>query len=119
MTDTSSPNPTDLPLPDYDHLPIGSLQHRIRTLTRDQLQVIADYEQQHAHRPLVQTMIEARLQELDSGALPSGGDPDALQPEQAPAPAGESQVSPATSGPKMNPPSQGVPSNPAQPRSTG
>jgi hypothetical protein len=75
MTDTSSPNPADLPLPDYDHLPTGSLQHRIRTLTRDQLQVIADYEQQHAHRPLVQTMIQARLAELDSGASPSGGDP--------------------------------------------
>jgi hypothetical protein len=81
--------------------------------------VIADYEQQHAHRPLVQTMIQARLAELDSGASPSGGDPAGLQPEQAPAPGGDSGVSPATSGPPMNPPSQGVPSNPSQPRSTG
>ena len=119
MTDSSSPSSSELPLPDYDHLPTGSLQHRIRTLTRDQLQLIADYEQQHAHRPLVQTMIQARLAELDNGAEPSGGSPAAAQPEQAPAPEGQSPVSPATSGPKMNPPSQGVPSNPAQPRSTG
>ena len=119
MTDSSSPSSSELPLPDYDHLPTGSLQHRIRTLTRDQLQQIADYERQHAHRPLVATMIQARLDELDNGAEPSGGSPDAAQPEQAPAPAGQSHVSPATSGPKMNPPSQGVPSNPAQPRSTG
>ncbi len=82
--------------------------------------MIADYEQQHAHRPLVQTMIQPRLQELNSGATPSGGDPDALlQPERAPAPDGQSQAGPATFGPPMNPPSQGVPSNPAQPRSTG
>lgn len=119
MTETSSPSPAELPLPDYDHLPTGSLQHRIRTLTRQQLQVIADYERQHAHRPLVQTMIEARLAELDAGAEPSSGAPDALQPEHPPAPAGQSEASPATSGPKMNPPSQGVPSNPTQPRTTG
>ena len=119
MTDTSSPSSADLPLPDYDHLPTGSLQHRLRTLTREQLQVIADYERQHAHRPLVQTLIEARLAELDAGAEPSGGAPDAVQPEHAPAPGGQSPVTPATSGPKLNPPSQGVPSNPSQPRPTG
>ena len=119
MTDTSSPSPAELPLPDYDHLPTGALRHRIRTLTREQLRVLAQYESQHAHRPLVETMIQARLAELDSGAQPSGGAPDALRPEQPPAPAGQSQVTPATSGPKMNPPSQGVPSNPSQPRSTG
>jgi hypothetical protein len=119
MTDSSSPSSAELPLPDYDHLPTGSLQHRIRTLTREQLQAIADYERQHAHRPLVETIIQARLTELDSGAEPSGGAADALQPEHAPAPAGQSPVTPATSGPKMNPPSQGVPSNPTQPRSTG
>lgn len=119
MTDDSSPSSADLPLPDYDHLPTGSLQHRIRTLTREQLQVIAEYERQHAHRPLVETMIQARLAELDGGAEPSGGAADAAQPERPPAPAGQSAVSPATSGPKMNPPSQGVPSNPTQPRSTG
>jgi hypothetical protein len=116
MTDTPSPSSADLPLPDYDHLPTASLQHRIRTLTREQLQVIAEYESQHAHRPLVETMIQARLAELDKGAEPSGGAPDAQRPEQSPGPAGQSPVTPATSGPKMNPPSQGVPSNPGQPR---
>jgi hypothetical protein len=38
----------ELPLPDYDHLPQGSLMHRIRALTEDELQRTRDYEQAHA-----------------------------------------------------------------------
>lgn len=109
----------DLPLPDYDSLPLGSLQSRIRTLDLEQLEAVAEYERAHAARANVLTLIDARLGELQEGGQPSGGSPDAAQPETAPPPAGGSRVSPETSGPKQNPPSQGVPSNPAQPRSTG
>jgi hypothetical protein len=56
----------DLPLPDYDHLPLGSLTTRIRSLDVGDLQTLVQYE--------------------------------------------------ATSGPPVNPPSQGDPTNPAQPR---
>ncbi|MGY1841687.1 MULTISPECIES: hypothetical protein [unclassified Modestobacter] len=108
-----------LPLPDYDHLPVGSLTSRIRTLDAQQLETLLDYERSHADRVQVVQAMTHRLDELKSGAQPSGGDPEGAQPEQAPAPSGGSPVSEATTGPKINPPSQGDPTNPAQPRSTG
>jgi hypothetical protein len=106
----------DLPLPDYDHLPVGSLVSRIRTLDADGLRAVLGYEQGHANRVQVVQALTHRLEELDGGAQPSGGSPDAPQPESAPAPAGGSAVSQATSGPPVNPPSHGDPTNPAQPR---
>ncbi|WP_369133094.1 hypothetical protein [Modestobacter sp. I12A-02662] len=110
---------TDLPLPDYDHLPVGSLLTRIRTLDADQLQQVLGYEQSHANRVQVVQAMNHRLGALQSGAQPSGGDPAAAQPEHAAAASGGSPVSEATSGPPVNPPSHGDPTNPAQPRSTG
>ncbi len=106
----------DLPLPDYDHLPVGSLISRVRTLDADGLQAVLSYEQGHANRVQVVQALTHRLEDLRSGAEPSGGAPDGAQPEHAPAPAGGSQVSEATSGPPINPPSHGDPTNPAQPR---
>lgn len=108
-----------LPLPDYDHLPLGSLQHRIRTLDEAGLREVLAYEEAHGHRlPVLQTL-RNRLQELHEGAEPSGGSPLAAAPEHAPPADTPSAVSPVTSGPAMNPPSHGTPENPAQPRSTG
>jgi hypothetical protein len=108
-----------LPLPDYDHLPVGSLTSRIRTLDADGLQTVLTYEQSHANRVQVVQAMTHRLDELKAGAQPSGGDPAAPQPEHAPSPAGGSEVSEATSGPPMNPPSHGDPTNPGQPRGSG
>lgn len=108
-----------LPLPDYDDLNLGDLQSRIRTLGLPDLEQVAEYERAHGNRAPVLTVVEARLHALRSGAEPSGGSPDAPRPDAAPPADGGSPVSPQTSGPKQNPPSQGVPSNPAQPRSTG
>ncbi|WP_369137529.1 hypothetical protein [Modestobacter versicolor] len=106
----------DLPLPDYDHLPVGSLTSRIRTLDADDLETLLGYEQAHANRVQVVSAMTHRLDDLKAGAQPSGGDPAAAQPEHAPAAAGGSAVSEATSGPPVNPPSHGDPTNPAQPR---
>jgi hypothetical protein len=119
MTDSASTSSKDLPLPDYDHLPTGSLQNRIRSLSAEELEQVLAYERSHGDRLDVRTVLEARLSALRAGAEPSGGSPLAARPEAAPPPAGDTSVSPQTSGPKMNPPSQGVPSNPAQPRPTG
>jgi len=105
-----------LPLPDYDHLPVGSLTSRIRTLGAADLQTLLGYEQSHANRVQVVSAMTHRLKDLEAGAQPSGGDPAAAQPEHAPAASGGSQVSEATSGPPVNPPSHGDPTNPAQPR---
>jgi hypothetical protein len=106
----------DLPLPDYDHLPVGSLISRIRTLDAPQLAAVLGYERGHADRIQVVEALTHRLEQLNAGAEPSGGAPDAAQPEAAPAPAGGSAASTATAGPPINPPSHGDPTNPAQPR---
>ena len=107
----------DLPLPDYDHLPVGSLISRIRTLDSGGLQTLLKYEQGHANRIQVVSAMQNRLSGLKEGAQPSGGDPAADVTAEAPEPAaGGSKVSEATSGPPINPPSHGDPTNPAQPR---
>jgi hypothetical protein len=108
-----------LPLPDYDHLPVEGLASRIRTLDATGLETLLEYERAHADRLQVVMIMETRLQDLRSGAQPSGGDPAAAAADDPVHAAGGSKVSEATTGPVVNPPSQGDPTNPAQPRSTG
>jgi hypothetical protein len=112
----ADPGRAELPLPDYDHLPLGSLTHRVRTLDAEGVTTLLDYEQEHGRRQPVITMLEERLMALQQGAQPSGGSPEAAQPEAAEAPSGKTHASPQTEGPPINPPSQGDPTNPAQPR---
>jgi hypothetical protein len=106
-----------LPLPDYDHLPLGGLTSRIRTLDEAGVQTLLEYEQAHGNRLPVVEVLRNRLEGLRNGAQPSGGDPAAPASDDPVHAAGGSKVSEATSGPPMNPPSQGDPTNPAQPRS--
>ncbi|MBC7290786.1 MAG: hypothetical protein H5T83_05555 [Actinotalea sp.] len=113
---SSAPDREALPIPDYDHLPVTGLAHRIRSLEAEQVDSLIAYERAHADRLPVLQVLEVRLQELADGATPSGGDAAGLAPSQAPAPQGGGKVTPETEGPVQNPPSQGVPTNPAQPR---
>ncbi|MEU6812959.1 hypothetical protein ABZ920_29055 [Streptomyces sp. NPDC046831] len=113
-TEPQVPGHDTLPLPDYDHLPLGSLQHRIRTLDEAGLREVLAYEEAHGNRRPVVEVLHARLQELREGAQPSEGSPLAPAPERPPEADTGSQVSPATSGPPINPPSHGTPENPAQ-----
>jgi hypothetical protein len=108
-----------LPLPDYDHLPVDGLASRIRTLDAAGLETVLEYERAHANRLQVVTIMENRLGSLRAGAQPSGGDPAASAADDPVPAATGSKVSEATTGPPINPPSQGDPTNPAQPRSTG
>ena len=108
-----------LPLPDYDHLPVDGLISRIRTLDATGLQALLDYERAHADRLQVVLAMQHRLESLHQGAQPSGGDPAAAAADDPVHASAGSKVSEATTGPAMNPPSQGDPTNPAQPRSTG
>jgi hypothetical protein len=64
----------------------------------------------------VVTIMENRLTALREGAQPSGGNPAAPAVDDPAHAAGGSKVSEATTGPVINPPSQGDPTNPAQPR---
>jgi hypothetical protein len=108
----------DLPIKDYDHLQVGGLTSRIRTLGVEELQTLIGYERAHANRFQVVTIMENRLSSLKAGAQPSGGDPGAASDVSGET-AGGSKVSAATSGPPVNPPSHGDPTNPAQPRGKG
>ena len=103
-----------LPLPDYDHLPVEGLASRIRTLDATGLQTLLEYERAHADRLQVVTIMENRLTALREGAQPSGGDPAASAADDPVHAASGSKVSEATTGPKINPPSQGDPTNPAR-----
>ena len=108
-----------LPLPDYDHLPVEGLASRIRTLDAQGLETVLEYERAHADRPQVVAIMENRLASLREGAQPSGGDPAAPSADDPSHAAAGPKVTGEGRGPEINPPSQGDPTNPAQPRSTG
>lgn len=105
----------DLPLPDFDHIPLGNLAEHLVPLDRDQLGVLLEHETAHGDRLPVLELLRHRIEALDAGAEPTGSVPDDL-PEVSGSTPAPSQVSPATAGPKINPPSHGDPTNPAQPR---
>lgn len=65
---------TDLPIPDYDHLTAGDLDHRVRALAREQLQELLDHERRNAGRIHVITVLEERMDELESGERPTSDD---------------------------------------------
>lgn len=62
-----------LPLPDFDELPLGALGHRIRSLTEDELRQLLEHERAHAARVPVTELLTGRLDELQRGAVPSPG----------------------------------------------
>ena len=86
-----------LPLPDYDHLPVEGLASRIRTLDAQGLETLLAYERAHADRVQVVAIMENRLQSLREGAQPSGGDPAAPAADDPSHAAGGSKVSEAVS----------------------
>lgn len=83
-----------LPLAEYDQLPAASIEHRIRPLSSEQVQQLLDHESAHADRPQVLAFLDARLRELEAGAEPSSGDPNAEQPDLPEGTAGHSPASP-------------------------
>lgn len=111
----STPEHSELPLRDYDHLPVSAVGQRIRSLTADQLGQLLDYERAHADRPAVTRVMETRMAELRAGAKPSGGTqqdgPDYPEP-----PRGTSAAGPETTGPPSSPPPHGTPDQPARPK---
>jgi hypothetical protein len=109
-------NAAELPLPDYDSLPVGAIESRSRTLEIDGVRALLAYENAHAGRVQVVQILQHRLEFLRNGdTRPSGGDPRALAPEAGGGAAEVPQASPKA-GPAINPPSHGDPTNPAQPR---
>ena len=82
----ASPHHDELPLPDYDHLPIGSLEGRIRSLDTDGLTALLAYERAHGNRLKVTLLLQNRLDAVRGGAELSGGSPLAATPELQHAP---------------------------------
>ena len=71
--DVAEPSHDELPLPDYDHMTIGSLRGRLRSLTVDELVAVREYEKAHAHRLPVVTLLDNRIAKV-SAEEPAGGD---------------------------------------------
>lgn len=110
---SNAPEHDQLPLPDYDHIPQGTLPTRINGLSEDQVQQLLAYEREHGNRLPVVQVLEQRIQALRGGAEPSGPEvPDT--PEVGHGRSG-SPVSPETSGPNVVPPFHGNPAYPSQP----
>ncbi|GAA4901811.1 hypothetical protein [Streptomonospora salina] len=87
------------PIEGYEGLPVGTLQHRVRALTEEQMRDLIAYEREHADRPNVLEILTSRLTELENGAEPTEGD-QSFHPETPEAPQGGSDVSPRGQGPR-------------------
>lgn len=111
----ADPARSTLPLPDYDQLPLGGLESRIRSLTAGEVEELLSYERSHADRLPATEVLTARLEQLRAGAEPTSGDPDAVRPEQS-AGRGGSPVSPATSPEPSSPPPHGTPDQRGKPK---
>lgn len=72
----------DLPLPDFDHQTVPQLRGRLRTLALPQLVQLRDYEQAHARRLPVLTLLDNRIAKLSEDAaapaVPILPDPDTI-----------------------------------------
>ena len=101
MADTAG-----LPLPDFDQMTLGDVQHRVRALNETELRALLNHECAHAARVPMLEILEARLRELEAGAQPSPGDPrnaPAVEP-----PSGGSRVQESTAAQANTPLRHGV-----------
>jgi hypothetical protein len=78
--------------------------------------ILLAYERRHGNRVPIISVLEARLNELHAGEKPTTGSPDSFVPEKSPGPTAPRSIDQTTDAPKINPPSHGDPTNPAQPR---
>jgi hypothetical protein len=70
----------ELPLPDYDHLQIGSLMHQIRSLDAAGVRTLLDYERAHGNRRPIVTLLANRLKSLPAEAQPPAETPAEDEP---------------------------------------
>lgn len=63
----SEPTRDDLPIADFDNATVASLRARLRRLNIEELVVLREYEQAHAHRLPVITMLDNRIAKLQEG----------------------------------------------------
>ncbi|MTE21761.1 hypothetical protein F0L17_22120 [Streptomyces sp. TRM43335] len=104
----------ELPFPDYDHLSAGELEHRIRSLSQEDLDRLLRHEREHGNRAHMVTLLTARLHQLQEGSPRSPG--SAEPPAGPPGESGGSRVTPATSPQPYHPPPHGTPDQAAKPK---
>ncbi|PRH77326.1 hypothetical protein C6N75_20900 [Streptomyces solincola] len=56
-----------LPLPDYDTLSVGTLEHRIRGLGSDDVEKLLHYEHTHGDRAMVVQVLASRKHQIEEG----------------------------------------------------
>lgn len=103
---------TELPLPEFDELPVNTLKHRIRSLTRQELVTLREHERAHANRVPVLEVLDRRIEELDQGATPTPG------PEEQPSDVPAHSASPSPAEPR-GPRGKGRPTEHGTSSSTG
>jgi hypothetical protein len=113
---SSSQTGDELPLPGYKRLDAEKLRERIEPLTAAQVEHLQRDAAATNADPHVVSVLDRRLEELRAAlkGADAPGSSDAFAHHGAGAPSGG--VSPQQSGPPVNPPSHGDPTNPAQPR---
>jgi hypothetical protein len=57
---------SDLPIPDFDNVSIGSLRARLRSLTVEDLVTLREWEKAHAHRLPVITLLDNRIAKVSA-----------------------------------------------------
>jgi hypothetical protein len=63
----------ELPIPDFDNVSLGSLRGRLRSLSLEQLVVLREWEQAHAHRLPVVTHHDNRIAKVSAQDKPANG----------------------------------------------
>jgi hypothetical protein len=70
----AEPDRSELPIADFDSASLASLRGRLRSLSLEDLAILKEYEQAHAHRLPVVTMLDNRIAKLAEGSGSSNGD---------------------------------------------
>jgi len=63
----------DLPIPDFDNVSLGSLRGRLRSLSLEQLVILREWEQAHAHRLPVITLLDNRIAKVSAEQTTANG----------------------------------------------
>ena len=63
----------DLPIPDFDNVSLGSLRGRLRSLSLEELVTLREWEQGHAHRLPVITLLDNRIAKVSAEQTTTNG----------------------------------------------
>jgi hypothetical protein len=63
----------DLPIPDFDNVSLGSLRGRLRSLSLQELVTLREWEQAHAHRLPVITLLDNRIAKVSAEQTTTNG----------------------------------------------